>query len=203
MFRPSESDRIVNAEPPSRSSAAAIAHEVYGAAARADEAAPFWTPSWAHVFRYLGWRTLLVLPSVAAAILLAWLLMQRWYWNASGPFAELLVAVALVPAPGFYWAVRRIVRRRKDPFCIHCGYTLLGLPDGHHCPECGRRFSLALVNEYRRDPHRFVRHWRARVPVLRASTLAATEVNGSAADGRSTPSQQRVRATSASLRPRA
>ena len=43
----------------------------------------------------------------------------------------------------------------QEPFCIHCGYDLTGLPDHHTCPECGRPYTFATINEYRRDPHWF------------------------------------------------
>lgn len=32
--------------------------------------------------------------------------------------------------------------------CPDCGYLLHGLPPEHHCPECGRKYSLAGVRQY-------------------------------------------------------
>jgi hypothetical protein len=56
--------------------------------------------------------------------------------------------------------VRSCMVKRTEPFCIHCGYTLAGLPDDHACPECGRRYNFRLIDEYRRDPHWFMQRYK-------------------------------------------
>jgi len=102
---------------------------------------------------------------VPAVVLLAGLAMLPWrpqflqllFWGG-GKLLLLSVGGAIGMAGT---AIRAVVRQRKEPFCIHCGYTLLGLPDHHICPECGRPYSLRLIDEYRRDPHWFVQRYKA------------------------------------------
>ena len=57
--------------------------------------------------------------------------------------------------------IRNVVKARRDPFCIHCGYSLQGLADSGTCPECGRPYLFSLVEEYRKDPHFFVERYRS------------------------------------------
>src|SRR6185369_14984157 len=62
------------------------------------------------------------------------------------------------------YGIKNVVKGRRDPFCIHCGYSLTGLADGGVCPECGRRFKLILSEEFKRDPDFFIeRHKAARI----------------------------------------
>ena len=71
----------------------------------------------------------------------------------------LFLAIAL-PTGAAINAAAHVIRSRKEPFCIHCGYDLTGLPDGHNCPECGRQFNLRVIEEYRRDPQWFVQRYK-------------------------------------------
>jgi hypothetical protein len=84
------------------------------------------------------------------------------YWWKLEVFA---VALPITLAIG---ASKNIVARRKEPFCIHCGYELTGLPDHHNCPECGRPFCFAIIDEYRRDPHWFIERYNKRHEIPRA-----------------------------------
>lgn len=125
----------------------------------------WYRPSLGTILRHMGWRIVLVVPLalllLATGLLGSWgMLPQLLVWGAKLWILAIGGAVAL-----FAWAVGQAVRHRADPFCIHCGYTLLGLPDHHRCPECGRPYSLALVAEYRRDPHWFVQRWKTTHPV--------------------------------------
>ena len=125
---------------------------------------PFWHPTLAESLKYLGFRWLLVLPAAAllAAIIFGicfdhrylsvlWMIGPKW----------LIIAVAL-PLAAIGKMLRAAVRQRPDPFCIHCGYSLIGLPDNHRCPECGRTFSLSVIEEYRRDSHWFIQRYKMR-----------------------------------------
>jgi hypothetical protein len=124
---------------------------------------PFWKPNWLDSLRYAGgWGWLLLSAAMIAAVLAVMLLLPRFGWAIlwMGEAKVVIFAVAIAISAAGY-AVRRTVQGRRDPFCIHCGYTLRGLPDHHNCPECGRPFSLRLIDEYRRDPDWFIARCRA------------------------------------------
>ena len=123
----------------------------------------WWIPSWQDRARLVGWRWILALPAVAVlAVLVAGTFRARWFtllWML-GP-KPLILAVA-IPIVLLGAMVRKAAHLRKEPFCIHCGYALLGLPDHYRCPECGRPYTFALIDEYRRDPHWFIERYKAR-----------------------------------------
>jgi hypothetical protein len=124
-----------------------------------DETTRWYKPTLSETARLLGWRWVLCLPLVA---LIGLLMVRPWLvWQMLiGGWKLILFAVA-IPLTAFGSAARNVIRRRKDMFCIHCGYSLTGLPDGHRCPECGQPFSHALIDEYRRDPDFFVQRQKA------------------------------------------
>ncbi len=147
----------------------------------------FWLPNFGESLRYVGWRWVLVLPAVAVVGLLVsglvfdlHLLNILWYAG----FKLVILAVS-VPAVMFASAVRKAVQNRSDPFCIHCGYGLTGLPDGHQCPECGRPFTFALIQEYRRDPHWFIRRYKTRhqIPTSDVPFMAGAVTRKKSRDG--------------------
>jgi hypothetical protein len=81
-------------------------------------------------------------------------------WNLLIYFGPYTATLLSLPIAWAAYAVASAVRARKDPFCIHCGYELTGLPDHHHCPECGLPYDWASIEEYRRDPKWFIYRWR-------------------------------------------
>ena len=85
-------------------------------------------------------------------------------------FIKPLFILVALPTIAAMNAAAHAIRNRKEPFCIHCGYDLTGLPDNHICPECGRQFSHRLIEEYRRDPNWFIERYKSRalVPVAEA-----------------------------------
>jgi len=126
-----------------------------------DQDVPWWTPSWSEVLAHLGWRWLWFLPAVALVLTILIILPLRpTYVQVVFAFWKPLIMAVVLPSVMAVRAMKTIVQRRKEAFCIHCGYTLEGLPDGHRCPECGRQFSLAVIDEYRRDPQWFVKRWK-------------------------------------------
>ncbi|MGD0463983.1 MAG: hypothetical protein ABSB74_15985 [Tepidisphaeraceae bacterium] len=130
---------------------------------------PFWKPRLRDSLRYLRWRILLLALSLALAILI--LLNLRWArfaWAIS--LWKPIVMVVAIPILVFISAIGSALQARREPFCIHCGYSLQGLPDHYPCPECGRPNCRRLIDEYRRDPAWFIARCRARL------TLPSTHV---------------------------
>src|SRR5687767_7026782 len=122
---------------------------------------PWWTPSWRDTARHLGWRWLLAVPAAVIGLLLLATLFTGYalfpLWLLGAKVVIILLAIPLVLLLEMW---RKAIHARSDPFCIHCGYDLLGLPDHHRCPECGRNYSFALIEEYRRDPHWFKQRYK-------------------------------------------
>jgi len=123
---------------------------------------PWWRPDWRDAARHVGYRWIYLLPAVLCLVLLMAAPFVRIAREALLVLGFKLVlfsggvAVALAA-----FVVGRAVRARQEPFCIHCGYNLSGLPDQHRCPECGRPYSWRVIAEYRRDPEWFIARWRA------------------------------------------
>ena len=128
--------------------------------AQPGEDVPWWRPSAGEVARHLGWRWIYFVPAAALIVGACFLPLYRGLLQVLPGLWKPIVIVVMLPLTAAIKSVKQIVQHRKDPFCIHCGYTLVGLPDGHRCPECGRQFSLATIDEYRRDPHWFVKRWK-------------------------------------------
>lgn len=128
------------------------------------EEPPWWKPGWQDRLRYVGYRWIFFVPLLGLAGLLGyWMYRVRFF---SGGGIQLgfklggLIIAAVASLAGYI--VRKAARARKEPFCIHCGYTLTGLPDNYRCPECGRPYSWRWIEEYRRDPEQFIERYRAR-----------------------------------------
>jgi hypothetical protein len=127
----------------------------------------WYRPDLAETTRLMGWRILLFLPAVG---LIALLVLMPWYAFMSNVFVlwwKLLVPAVVIPAAYAISIAAHSIRQRKEPFCIHCGYDLSGLPDNHTCPECGESYSHRIIDEYRRDPNWFIERYRKRndIPV--------------------------------------
>ncbi len=126
------------------------------------EEPPWWKPTLGDSLRQLGWRWIFLLPAalVLVAVVASFFIRDLWVFLAIN-FKLIILAGGIafgLAAKG----LREAVRMRNEPFCIHCGYNLTGLPDGHRCPECGRSYSWAIIAEYRRDPLWFIQRWRER-----------------------------------------
>jgi hypothetical protein len=129
----------------------------------------WYQPSWSDTFRLMGWRIVYFAPAVAIVLFLVLL-----PWRAL-VFAPLLIAswklifiAVAIPTSLALKTARNIIRQRKEPFCIHCGYDLSGLADNHTCPECGEPYTHRAIEEYRRDPHWFIQryHMHKAIPVV-------------------------------------
>ena len=122
----------------------------------------WYLPDWGETIRLLGWRVILFLPAVSLLVLLLMIPLRPWdiTWMLLS-WWKLWVLVVLLPTLVAADRVKNAIRARKDPFCIHCGYGLTGLPPEYTCPECGAAYSPQLIEEYRRDPKWFIQRYRA------------------------------------------
>jgi hypothetical protein len=121
---------------------------------------PFWKPDLIDTMRHLGWRWIMFLPAIALMVAIFTLPFYGFTFALLYGGGKLLLFCFGIAATTAGKAIKDAMKQRTDPFCIHCGYDLIGLPDGHNCPECGRPFSLALIDEYRRDPNWFIQRYK-------------------------------------------
>jgi len=140
----------------------------------------WWRPTWREGLPHLGYRWLYLAPSVIVVAALGGSMVlpgvRSLLLVIGVKLGIFMAAVAITLAAR---GVRLAARARREPFCIHCGYNLTGLPDHHTCPECGQPYSWRVIEEYRRDPDWFILRWheRHRLPPPGA-TLDAGAVRG-------------------------
>ena len=114
---------------------------------------PYWQPTHGETMKLLGWRWLLALPALAmVGLTIVGLVVGNPFlaYNTCG--FGVITFVIIIPAVVLGHAARTAVSMRKEPFCIHCGYDLTSQPDHYRCPECGRPYTFAQINEYRQNP---------------------------------------------------
>jgi hypothetical protein len=128
-----------------------------------DGKTPWWRPGAKEVAKAIGWRWAILLPLIAVAlgIPVAAMLMGRFSLQFLGGEIKFMIMAIGASISIVLYAMKRAVNVRKDDFCIHCGYCVHGLGTSGQCPECGRHFNLAIIGEYKKDPHFFVDRWRA------------------------------------------
>jgi hypothetical protein len=136
---------------------------------------PWWRPRPWDVARAIGWWWLLLVPMVLVlgGVLLGAIL-GVLPWSIFLVWAKIWLVMIAGIASIVIYGVRNVVKNRRDPFCIHCGYSLSGLGASGTCPECGRPYLSSLIDEYRRDPHFFAERYRSsrRLPT-RATVFVA------------------------------
>lgn len=134
-----------------------------------DEDIEWWRPGWSDAVQYVGWRWVFLAPAgVLLAMLVGAAFFHRWRLMLLILGAKLLVFTSAVAFSLAAWVFRRAAKARTEPFCIHCGYNLTGLPDNYRCPECGRSYNWRLIAEYRRDPQWFIERWKMHHELPRA-----------------------------------
>jgi hypothetical protein len=127
-----------------------------------DGAVPWWRPGPWDVALAIGWWWTLLLPMIVIVVgVLVLACLRGHMWPMLLSWSKLWLAMFAGISSIVLYGVRNVVKNRKDPFCIHCGYSLLGLPTSGTCPECGRPYLFSLVEEYRKDPHFFVERYKS------------------------------------------
>lgn len=145
-----------------------------------DGSTPWWRPGPSDIIRAIRWWWLVLLPTIVIAVAMPLLviLFPGSLWARSGvPLVKLELFLLGVIFSIVVYGVRNVVTSRRGPFCIHCGYSLEGLDDHGLCPECGRPFIFAVIDEYRRDPHFFIERHKG------VKTLPAKQARFAAGDG--------------------
>src|SRR5436305_13165468 len=109
----------------------------------------WWQPSWTDAWRHLGWRWILFTPALLMlALLFGGIFYSRLWWvfQLMGGYGFKLAAMAFcIPFALAAYALGQATKSRTDPFCIHCGYDLAGLPDNYRSPECGRPSNWRVI----------------------------------------------------------
>jgi hypothetical protein len=154
-------------------------------AARGSEV-PFWLPGWGEKLKHLGWRWVLVVPSLALVAVLVLGLFDSRAWPLLFSLGlKIIIMVCAMPVLLMMDLARTAIKKKNEPFCIHCGYDLVGLPDNYCCPECGRPYTFAVIEEYRRDPHWFIKRWKTHheIPLADAPFAAGVTKSRRSRDG--------------------
>jgi hypothetical protein len=141
----------------------------------------WWKPGWKDLMRAVGWHWVFVLPAAGVVGLFGFALLRPrymgvlWWLGLKGIIWALAIPVALLAD-----VMRRVTSARTEPFCIHCGYALYGLPERGICPECGSGYSRQMIDEYRRDPKWFIARYKAqkKLPRHEPGGLPPPEVVG-------------------------
>ena len=120
----------------------------------------WYLPGWGERLRLMGWRNVLWIPPILVVALLAFEVATGGRFLALLAWWKVAVAAVALPISAGIRQAAAALRRRPDPFCIHCGYSLTGLDERRPCPECGEVVSHATCREYQRDPHWFIARFK-------------------------------------------
>jgi hypothetical protein len=124
----------------------------------------WYKPGFFDTLSTMGWRLIFFLPAV---VMLGLVLAMPWHaWALQLWIVWWKIALVAVVIPSSYALklAMESLKQRKEPFCIHCGYDLSGLPNDHTCPECGEYYNFAVIEEYKRDPDWFIRRYHTGHP---------------------------------------
>ena len=128
----------------------------------------WYKPTIEETLTLMGWRWVYFLPALAMIVSLFLIRWHIWLWQFMIVWWKLAVIAVVLPTGYAINTAKHIIRSRKEPFCIHCGYDLTGLPDNHTCPECGESYEFRIIEEYRRDPDWFIQRYQKHGEIPRA-----------------------------------
>lgn len=144
----------------------------------------WYKPTVGETLTLMGWRWIYFLPAVGM-ILLLFVLPGFMGFQFAIIGWKLIVFAVVIPAGVFIREAKTVLRNRKEPFCIHCGYDLSGLQDNYNCPECGELYNFRLIEEYKRDPQWFIERYsmHKEIPVAAAPFEARKSTRPRSRDG--------------------
>src|SRR5262245_7874292 len=129
---PDESDvPLINRVPPTSAASPSQLRPRNGGDVR------WYKPTFGEIAHLMGWRWIYFIPALGFVIFLGVLPWRPGFLPFILASWKLIVVALALPTGYAINIAKHILRSRKEPFCIHCGYDLSGLPDGHNCPECG------------------------------------------------------------------
>jgi hypothetical protein len=138
---------------------------------------PWYLPGPRETAKLFGWRWIFFLPAVGLLVLLFWIPLRPGLIQLLVAWWKLWFIAVAVPVGIAINSAKHIIRARREPFCIHCGYGLVGLPEEYTCPECGRPYSRRVIDEYRQDPHWFIQRYRMAMKMPKADTPFEAKVS--------------------------
>src|SRR4051812_2245744 len=95
----------------------------------------WYRPGFTDTFQLMGWRVIFFLPAVGLVAALFMLPSHLWLSQFLFVWWKLAVIAFVLPTGYAIKLWKNALQARTSPFCIHCGYDLTGMPDGHKCPE--------------------------------------------------------------------
>jgi hypothetical protein len=145
----------------------------------------WYRPSLGETMQLMGWRWIYFIPAALMLVSLFLLPWQMWLLQFFVLWWKLAVIAVVLPTGYALNVAKHILRSRKEPFCIHCGYELTGLVDDHICPECGERYTFRLIEEYKRDPQWFIKryHMHQDIPIRDVPFEAGKSAKRKSRDG--------------------
>lgn len=122
----------------------------------------WYRPTFGEIVRQMEWwwGALPVAAMAAGGMVVAGLLLGPDHIEMAWVGGRMLLVLVVVPFIFWEHVRDRVIKARADPFCIHCGWTLTGLPEEGRCPECGEPYRMKIVDMFRRDPQWVIAYWR-------------------------------------------